>query len=284
MCLLRTPHFALAIGNAAPVNVTLTAASTQSNKNLGQLITELNSALSSALAAAGVTNPATFSHDGQDRITLTDPNGDTLQITASVADPAITQLLLPTAPVVADPSISQLYLPTQAVGQDFADNVYLANGGQLTLSAAASATGVNGSAAVGTLGVGVDNGNLSLSASTGVTLNGSGLNGSVTLSSLIAGNTSQFAVQPVTANLQGQMPLTVSGIDLGINQANLPALNLSLGTANDLTSVTVTPNAAFNNLVSGFEGFTADNVGQALQNVASLLQGSSVAHLARLYR
>jgi len=245
-------HFALAIGGGTPVNVTVTAATTQNNTSLSQLVVDLNA----ALVAAGVGNQVVAGRSSG-FITLTESNGAGLQVTASASDPAITQL----------------YLPTQGAIPDYAGNVYLANGATLAVSTSLTATGINGSAAFGIVAVGVQGGNVSVSASTGVTVSGSA--GQVSLGSLNQGATGQLTVQPIQATLSGQLPLTVTGVNTQVNNS-APSLSFSLGTANNLTTVTATPNSALQSLVSGFATLTPSDVGQALQDVSNLLQGSSV--------
>ena len=137
------------------------------------------------------------------------------------------------------------------------------------MSASATAANITGAAAVGVLGVGVQNGNVSLLASTGVTANGS--NGQVSLKSLTQSGTTQLNVQPIHATLTGTLPLSVTGVNLGLSST--PSLSLSLGKANDLTTVTATPNAALQSLLNGFANLTPSDVGQSLQTMStSLLQ------------
>jgi Ca2+-binding RTX toxin-like protein len=245
-------HFTLTVGSQSPVNVTLTAALTQSNLDVADLVSDLNN----ALAAAGVGGAVVAGQSGG-IITLTDTNGDTLQLSASSSDPATTEL----------------HLPTQSAGRNFGANVYLAGGGQLTVSASVSASGINGSASLGILGVGIQGGSLSLSAGTGLTLNGTG---SDSLQSLMntATNASLLTAQSVTASLQGQFPLTVTGVP-GINVSSA-SLGLSLGTPNDLTTVTVTPNSQLNAALSEFANLDIGDVQQALQAISGFLSGSDL--------
>ena len=77
---------------------------------------------------------------------------------------------------------------------------------------------------------------------------------------------------PVTANLTGQFPVTVTpgpGVAGGSG-----SLGLSLGTPNDLTTVTVTPSAGFTASLGGFANLSLDDVQQALQGISGLLSGS----------
>ncbi len=215
--------------------------------------------LNSALAAAGVGGKVVAGLDGT-FLTLTDSNGDLLQVGGLATDPATTEL----------------HLPTQSKGvvQDFSDNVSLASGGTLTMSTTVTAASISGSGAVGILGVSVQGGSLSMSAATGLTLNGTA---GMSLKALLNDTTSQLTVQPVTATLQGQLPITVTGLPSGLIPS-LPgsmALSLSLGVPNDLSTVLATPNAAFVSGLGGFANFTAADAAQVLQDVASLLQGTN---------
>ena len=255
-------HFTITVGTQAPVNITVTAASTRNNQSTAALVGDLNTALSSA--GLGPTVVAALNAAGD--ITLTNPFGQLLQISAPSGDPTLTQL----------------FLPTTAAVQDFVDNTYLATGSSVTVTAAVSATSINGSAGVGIVGVGIQNGNVSLSATTGVTLNSTSSNGQVSLSTLLQNATSDLTIQSPQATLQGQFPLTLSGISLpGYDPSNPPAIALSLANDNDLTSITATPNSAFTNILSGLTSFNVGDLSQAFQNVeTSLLQGNLLGALS----
>src|SRR5579884_4084888 len=246
-------HFAVTLGSAAPVNVTVKA--DQSNQSITDLVNDINT----ALAAAGLGNSVVAGNSGN-TITLTTLNTDApLQISASASDPAITDLHLPATAAV--PSITQ--------------NVFLANNSQVTVMASVSAPSINLSAALGPLGVAVQNGNLNITLGSGLTLNTSNSSGRVLLSDLLTGTDNPFTVQPVTATVAGQLPLTVKGVSVGIDPNNPPALTFSLGKANDLSTFTVTPNAAFTNVLAGFSSFGSGDVVQTIQQLINLLVKNS---------
>ena len=243
-------HFALAVGSQSPVNVTVTAATTQNNTGVADLVTDLNN----ALTAAGLGGAVVAAQSGG-VITLTELNGQTLQLIAAVGDPATTAL----------------HLPSQATGPDFNSNVFLDGGAQLSVSATVSATGISGSASVGMLAASVQNASLSFSVMTGLTLNG---NAGVSIHALInpATNATLSTPLPVTATLQGQFPVTVTA-GPGMRGGS-GSLALSLAKPNDLTSVTVTPSAGFTAALGGFASLNLDDVQQALDGISGLLSGS----------
>src|SRR5579883_1848298 len=246
-------HFALTVGNAAPVNVTVKA--DQSNQSITDLVKDINTALS----AAGLANSVVAGNSGN-LITLTTLNTDApLQVSASASDPAITDLHLPT--MAAAPSITQ--------------NVFLTNNSKVTVASSVVASNINLSAALGPLGVAVQKGNLSIALGTGLTLNTSDPSGRVFLGDLLTGTDNPFTVQPVTATVSGQLPLTVNGVSVGIDPTNPPALTFGLGKANDLSTFTVTPNAAFTNVLTSFSSFGSGDVVQTLEQLVTLLANNS---------
>ena len=105
-----------------------------------------------------------------------------------------------------------------------------------------------------------------MTANTRLGANGSG--GQVTLKSLGQDAASELTVSPVQATLNGTLPLSVTGVNLGISQT--PELLLS--TSNNLTTVAVTPNPALQTLLNGFSSLTPGDVAQSLQNMVTLLQ------------
>ena len=105
-----------------------------------------------------------------------------------------------------------------------------------------------------------------MTANTRLSANGSG--GQVTLKSLGQDAASELTVSPVQATLNGTLPLSVTGVNLGISQT--PELLLS--TSNNLTTVAVTPNPALQTLLNGFSSLTPGDVAQSLQNMVTLLQ------------
>ena len=239
-------HFSLTIGSGTPINVTLPAAATQGNQSLSNLVSELNSALASAGLSSAVVAGSMSS-----MLTLTGLNDNSVQLTAAATDPAVSQLG---------------FSPSQSAITDFVDNVDLLNGSSLTVSMTASANNISGSAAVGSIAAGVNNGNVSLSVSTGVTVS----NGPVSLASLLQGGTGQLTPQAASANLTGTLPLSVTGVNLGLTSN--PSLSLSLSDPTNPGSVTVTPNGAFQTILNGFSSISTAGVGQALQDMANLLQ------------
>ncbi len=243
-------HFTIALGTQNPVNVTVTAAATQTNSNLAGLLSDLNN----ALAAAGLGGAVVAGQTGG-AITLTEVNGAVMQLSAAASDPATTELML----------------PSKAVQPDFGSNVYLDSGAQLTVSAAVTANMISGSASVGMLGVTVQNASLSYSSMTGLALSASDALDSFTNP---ATSVTLATALPVTANLVGQFPVTVMpgpGVTGGSG-----SLGLSLGTPNDLTTVTVTPSAGFTAALGGFSNLSLDDVQQALQGISGLLSGSAL--------
>jgi hypothetical protein len=245
-------HFALTVGTNAPVNVTVAKDAT--NTTIDNLVTDINT----ALATAGLGGTVTAGHNGN-RITLTENNAELLQVSASAGDPALTDL----------------HLPTAASGPDWSHAAFVTSSSQLTASASISATNVTGRAALGILGVGVQNGNASFSIGTGVTLNTSDPSGRIPLADLIANLSSDLNVQSPTVTVNGHFPLTVSGINVGIS-GTPPAFDLSLGTPNDLSTLSFAPNSQFNSLLSGFQSFDTANVIQLIQQLANMLKGSNV--------
>ena len=183
-------QFLLSVGNQAPVTVSLSAESTQTNTDVDDLVNDLNG----ALGRAGVGGEVVASESGG-VISLTDSNGDTLQLTA-VSGSAT--------------SVPGLNLPYGTVGPNFAANTYLDKGTQLLVTASASAAGINGSAAVGMLAAGIQGGVLNMSLEAFLTLKG-GAN--VSLESLMdpQNNMSLVTVQPGPANVVGAVPADGDG-------------------------------------------------------------------------
>jgi Ca2+-binding RTX toxin-like protein len=164
-------------------------------------------------------------------------------------------------------------------------DLYLTNNPNVTVSAGISAPTINLSAGLGMLSVGVRRGSLDIALGTGITLNtASNSGGILSLSDLanLSNISSVLTVQPITATVKGDLPLFVTGGDaLGIttDPKNPPGIKLGLATPNDLSSFQVTPNDAFNNLLSNFVSSIGDklssfgdgNIIDTITNVVKML-------------
>ena len=118
----------------------------------------------------------------------------------------------------------------------------------------------------------VQNGSLSLTAGTGLTLNGSGSD-SLSVTFEHGDRREPGDRQPVTATLHRPVPGDGDGRPRA-QRRRLRQSGLSLGTPNDLATVTVTPSGQFNASLGGFANLDLmSDIQQALQAISRFLSG-----------
>ncbi|HEV3084142.1 MAG TPA: hypothetical protein VGY66_30445, partial [Gemmataceae bacterium] len=146
----------------------------------------------------------------------------------------------------------------------------------INVNASIMAPNVTFQAALGFLGIGIQNGTAHFSFGTGLALQDPGptMDGKVTLDELLSNPTAVPMVKPITVDLGAHLPIAVSG--LTIPGLGTPAIDVSLATPNDPTSIQVTPNADFNNALKDFSHFSIQDVVNLLLKVVDFLKNQNI--------
>ncbi|RIK78198.1 MAG: hypothetical protein DCC68_15775 [Planctomycetota bacterium] len=161
---------------------------------------------------------------------------------------------------------------------DFEDRLFIQSGGALTLTGGIGASDIDLGASLGLLGVGVQDGSIAISLGPQVTLGDPAAvpDGRITLAELLDDPLGVIETPTLVANVTGELPLVVSGVNLGIDPLNPPAIDISLATPNDLSSIQFVPNAAFEDLLADFADFDLEDVAAMVQSLVDLLQSADI--------
>jgi Ca2+-binding RTX toxin-like protein len=166
---------------------------------------------------------------------------------------------------------------------EFEDRLFIQSGGALTLTGGIAANNINLGASLGLLGVGISDGEFQISLGPQFTLRdpGQAPDGRITLAEIIEDPLGMLDAPTHLATVAGELPLSVIGIDVGVDPLNPPAIDISLATPNDLTSIQFVPNAAFDALLADFESFDLEDVAQMIQSLIGLLDSADIGAFDR---
>lgn len=163
-------------------------------------------------------------------------------------------------------------------GLDFEDRLFIQSGGALTLTGGIGASDIDLGASLGLLGVDVENGSIAISLGPQITLSDPAAvpDGRITLAELLDDPLGAIDAPTLVASVDGELPLVVTGLNLGIDPLNPPAIDISLATPNDLSSIQFVPNAAFDDLIADFADFDLEDVAAMIQSLVDLLQSADI--------
>ncbi len=169
-------------------------------------------------------------------------------------------------------------------GDTLTKHLFIEDGGTATVDASITANDIDVAAALGILGLKVQNGSFNASVGTGITLKDPGTGPDadlrITFDELLNNISSVPVLDPLTATLAGNLPFAVTPLalstQLGIDPMNPPAIAISLATPNDLSSIQFTPNAAFEAVLNGFADFGTEDIIAALQALVAFLKSSDI--------
>ncbi len=284
-------HFTLTLGSHAPITVTVN--SNPNNASLSDLVSDINAALASALAAAGQANDVVAGLDGSS-VTLSTA-GDALSLPLSIhiaaGDPAATSLgfsddqsSAPTALLTFTPSPSAATsdlsihadpLDAQAPptvdslgfqdGQSAVAGTLFVRNPSISASIQLAASGLTASAQLGFLGVGIVNGQGSAVASVSLQLTDPQQTGDTGASNRIDLSTLQSSLAGITLSAGSDAPANGQLSGVGTFQ-------VTLGSAAPITVMVTTPatNSGIDDLVSDI------NAGLASAHLDSLVIASRV--------
>ncbi len=290
-------HFTLTLGSRAPIAVTV--ASVANNTSLSALVNDINAALAPALAAAGESNDVVAGLDGSS-VTLSTA-GDALPLPLTIhitpGDPAATSLgfsddqsssptaLLTLAPsataatsdlvihanpldLQSPPTVDTLGFQdgqTAVAGTLFVRNPSISGSIQLT------ASGLNASAQLGFLGIGVVNGQGTAVANVSLQLTDPQQAGDTGASNRINLSTLQAALSGIVLTASSEAPGDGQLQGVGTFQVTLGS-----GAPVSVTVTTPSTNATLDDLVNDI------NSGLAAANLASLVVAGRVGGHLRL--